>query len=86
LTTADGQQPTAHWSCCRLWAVCCRLWIDNWTRRGDAPAQRLASYGWGDEEEGVSKRSADALSAAHSRDGLEETRGVIPGTEANPMW
>jgi len=38
----------------------------------------------GDEEEGASKRSADALSAAHSRDGLDQNREVISGTEANP--
>ena len=36
--------------------------------------QRLPSGNRGDEEEGVSKRSADALSAVHGRDGLVKTR------------
>ncbi len=35
--------------------------------------QRLPSGTRGDEEEGVSKRSADALSVGHDRDGSEQT-------------
>jgi hypothetical protein len=39
----------------------------------------------GDEEEGVSKCSADALSAAHGRDGMDESLEVILVTETISM-
>ncbi|WKZ82194.1 MAG: hypothetical protein QY307_08920 [Acidimicrobiia bacterium] len=45
---------------------------------GDTVLQRLASFRGGDEEEGASKDSADALSAAHGRDVVEKSPGVTP--------
>jgi hypothetical protein len=53
----------------------------NLTGRCVFTAPDLATRG--DEEEGVSKCSADALSAAHGRDRMDENPEVILGTEAN---
>lgn len=56
----------------------------NMTRRCTT-VQRPPWPSQGDEEEGVSNRSADALSAIHGRNGLDKIRGVISGTEPSPV-